>query len=122
MLVVAVSAFVAGAAHVGFGLFGAIRQIDGLVGATAGTADSAFPSTVESPASGIEAPAVPPAAVRVPEAPSEVERDLRFDADAAAREAADRDSNVAELLNDPDPAVGSAVRDFITSLAAPGNR
>jgi len=46
---------------------------------------------------------------------------VRFDVEAAIREAGDRDPNVAELLNDPDPAVSGAVRDFITHLDPPGS-
>ena len=122
LVVVLLFVAIAGAADVGFELIGAMRQIDGLVGATTGTTDSAVPAApgesvrLVPPAPGIEAPVVTPDVDAL-----ESEPYLRFDADAAVREAADRDSSVAEFFNDPDPAVGSAVRDFITSLAPPGS-
>jgi hypothetical protein len=43
-----------------------------------------------------------------------------FDPEGALHAAAEADPNVAELLNDADPAVGAAVRDFVYTLAAPG--
>jgi len=117
--------------NIGFKLAGAIRQVTALAGASAGSAVRAADRQGSRAAARVEsAPVAPPAqSAAVPQSapttePRTPEREpyLRFDTEAALREAADRDSNLALLLNDPDPAVGSAVQDFITSLAAPGSQ
>jgi len=117
-------------ANLGFKLFGALRQIDTLAGASAGIASSmpseARHSTRVEPASSVlpapSAAAAEQTAATLPSPVSEGEPQVPFDTEAALREAGDRDPDVAEFLNDPDPAVGGAVRDFITSLAPPGGR
>src|SRR5512143_2612734 len=99
VLVVAASAATAG---VGYRLSGALRQVNALAGgaARAVTATPAAPPLeVGSP------PSLPPAPLAarpepVDEEASAREPVARFDADAAVREAADRDANVAELLGD----------------------
>jgi hypothetical protein len=112
-------------ASVGFRLLGAMRQIDALASTSAAgattSAVSAAPRAEPVPAGVPGARVVvestaPTAEPLVPES----EPTLRFDAEAAVREAGDRDANVAELLDDPDPAVSGAVRDFITHLDPPG--
>jgi hypothetical protein len=108
-------------ANVGFRLVGALGQIDVLAGTDAGAAAS-------SEGVAVPRPTAPVAAARVVESTATTADALvpesgpapRFDTEAALRDAGDLDSNVAELLNDPDPAVGNAVRDFITSLVPPG--
>jgi hypothetical protein len=114
-------------ANIGLKLAGAMRQVGALAGANVGSAVSAVDPEGARAKSVSVAPPAPSARAAVeqsapatePGAPAS-EQSPRFDTEAALREAGDRDANVAELLNDPDPAVGSAVRDFITSLAPPG--
>ena len=131
LAVVLVFTALAAVGNIGLKLTGAMRQVDALAGANAGPRVSA-PDPERSHAavraeSGPVAPPVQIAGAAVerlaptaePRAP-ESEQDLRFDTEAALREAGDRDPSVAELLNDPDPGVGSAVQDFITSLTPPG--
>jgi hypothetical protein len=118
-VVVAIAALVV-AVKLGFELTGALRQMHAL--ADTAVVD-AVPAVAPAPqrAAPREPRATPPAQRPAPD--DEPSATLpTFDADAAVREAGDRDSNIAELLNDPDPAVGSAVRDFITHLETPGNR
>lgn len=125
LAVVLVFTALAGVANLGFRLAGAMRQVGSLAGANVGSAVSAADADGENAKS--VSVATPNASVAVeqsapttePRAPAS-EPSPRFDTDAALREAGDRDANVTELLNDPDPAVGNAVRDFITSLAPPG--
>ncbi len=108
--------------NIGFKLAGAIRQVTALAGANAGSAVRAADRQGSRAAARVESiPVAPPAQSVAVEQSAPPEPYLRFDTEAALREAAYRDSNLAELLNDPDPAVGRAVQDFITSLAAPGS-
>jgi len=119
------------AANVGFQLAGAIRQVGALRGVNAVSAVSAVDSTSPravprtASVSAATAPAGaangPPAPAAEPRAPDD-EPHVPFDTEAALREAGDRDENVAELMNDPDLAVGSAVRDFLTDLVPAGSR
>jgi hypothetical protein len=44
-----------------------------------------------------------------------------FDPEAAIRAAETQDPGLAELLSNPDPAVGAAIRDFVTSIEPPGS-
>ena len=122
LVVVLALAAVAAVAIVGVSLVGAIRQIDALGVTTAGVTTSAIPAVVRAAEVESAHPVPPAPSTGVPLDPDERERESQrpFDAEAAVREAGDRDSNVAELLNDPDPAVASAVRDFVTSLAPAG--
>ncbi len=133
LVAVLVFAAVAALANLGFELVGAMRQIDTLAGASAGTANSAISAALRatqaasaplvSRAPSAETAVEPTAATReLPLPVPESEPHARFDAEAALREAGDRDPNVADLSNDPDPAVGSAVRDFITHLDSPGGQ
>jgi len=127
LAVVLVFTALAAVVNVGFRLAGAMRQVGALAGANVGSAVIAVDPEGANAKSVSVAPPAPSASVAVeqsapttePRAPAS-EPSPRFDADAALREAGDRDANVTELLNDPDPAVGSAVRDFITSLGPPG--
>ena len=117
--------------NVGFRLAGALRQIGALAGARpASPVRAAYPEAfgttaraeyvpVASPESsggvamGRSAPATEPH-TSASEPPS------RFDTEAALLEIAERDPGLTELLNDADPAVGDAVRDFLRSLAEAG--
>jgi hypothetical protein len=128
--ILVVLALVAAAAvvNLGFKLVGALRQIDTLAGARVGAANPVVSATLRateraSAPAGSRVPSAEAAGqtAAMPELPlRESEPPLRFDTEAALREASDGDPNVAEILNDPDPTVGGAVRDFITGLAPRG--
>lgn len=119
ILIVVVLGVLAAAAHVGFRLAGALSTLHAIALVGSGTRPAAIPAAAApAPRTG----AIMERASETPEPPvSEAEPYARFDAEAAAREAADRDPNVADLLNDPDPDVGGAVRDFFRSLDRPGD-
>jgi len=113
----------------GFRLAGALQQLDALAGGNARVAATSTPrASTPMKRTAVVAPATSPGVVteqattpfELPDQASVAY--ARFDTEAAVREAGERDANVAALLNDPDPAVGGAVRDFITQLdAPPGN-
>jgi len=125
-IVVAVTALVALGvlANAGLMLVGARRQVDAFARAGAERAATgvarATSSAADSPAAPAPSPVTSVGRVAETREPLAADVDVRFDPDAALREAGDRDPNVAELMNDADPAVGDAVRDFITHLDAPG--
>ena len=118
-------------ANIGFKLAGAMRQLGALADAKSGLPPSAvypeeagatpraeYVSAASPEPSGRVARERPAPATESPASASEPP--VRFDTEAALREAGDRDPSVTDLLNDGDPAVGAAVRDFITSLAPTG--
>ena len=119
--VIAFAAF----ANAGRALIGARKQIDAMGGAYLShrpvLSARALP---EAPAGGTRG-AAPAESIRVaqeeqagvePAAPP----GSGFDPAAAIHAAADQDPGLAELLNNPDPAVGAAIRDFVTSVEPPG--
>lgn len=129
-ILIAAAALVAFAAmaNVGYRLAGALRQVDALARTDAGgAAAGVLRATGVAPA---PAATLVPSAEVLAERPTETRKPLEaegepyvpFDVDAALHAAGDHDPNVAELLNDPDPAVGGAVREFITHLDPPGGR
>lgn len=119
LIVVLVAAALAAAVKVGVDLRAALGQVDALVGVVAVDASRAVePVVTPAPPRRVAPPS--PAAV-LDDAPAG-EPAPRFDVEEAVRAAGDRDQNVAELLNDPDPAIGAAIRDLITQLEAPGGR
>lgn len=132
-ILIAVAALVvfAAMANVGYRLAGALRQVDALARTDAGGAAAGVLRATDAAPASAAATLVPNAEVLVERAtearkPLEPEPEgepyVPFDVDAALRAAGDHDPNVAELLDDPDPAVGDAVREFITHLDPPGGR
>jgi len=113
--------------NVGFKLAGALRQVGELAGANVGSVLGVSDPQGLNAVARVEVFSVAPPAPKAageqvvlathPSAP-ESEPPLWFDTEAALREAGDHDPNVAELLSDPDPAVSSAVRAFITSASS----
>jgi hypothetical protein len=130
IIVVLVLSVVATVCDVGFNLVGALQQIEALVDGTAGDLASAAVSLAPRPeirtgdaAAVTPVPRMAPAdhpAQRTEPLVLEDEPRLEFDSHGALQAAGERDPSVAELLNDPDPAIGNAVRDFVTQLDRPG--
>ena len=116
VIAVLMLAVVATVSDVGFNLVGALQQIEALVDGTGGDPASAAVSFAPRPG----VPAQHLTQTTEPLVPEDEPR-LEFDSDGALRAAGERDANIAELLNDPDPAIGNAVRDFVTQLDRPGS-
>jgi hypothetical protein len=115
-------AFVA-TATIGSRLSASLRQVHMLVRTAAVDAPGA--AVPAPPAADEPARTVPPATSPLPvvgDEPDAREPAPRFDVEETVRDAAASDANVAELLNDPDPAIGAAVRDFVQSIEPPGGR
>jgi len=127
-IVVLLLAIVATVADVGFNLVGALRQVEALVvGNAAGAAGAAVPFAPRAEDATVAVPsqaAVLEADHRAQEtAPFEPEDEpqLEFESEEALRTAGERDASVAELVNDADPAISNALRDFVTHLDRPGS-
>lgn len=120
LVVVVVLVVIATAVDVGLRLAAAVHELGAI--ARVGTSGTSRATRLDAAVS------VPSAEVLVegnPETPGlptpDAEPYLRFDTEAAVREAGERDPNVAELLNDSDPEVGGALRDFMRTLDRPGD-
>jgi hypothetical protein len=131
LAVVLVAAALATLGNAGLKLAGALRQIDAIARTNLHAQDTTAVEAAKRAAPlgrarvAIAASAVPSTghAAPVPELPaSEPEGSAasRFDAEAAIHAAGERDPKVAELLADPDPGVGAAIRDFINNIEPPG--
>jgi hypothetical protein len=129
IIVVLVLAVVATVGDVGFNLVGALQQIEALADGTSGDLASAAVWFAPRPGMRARDAAVVTPPARMAPADHRAQRTeplvledaarLEFDSDGALQAAGERDPNLAELLNDPDPAIGNAVRDFVTQLDRP---
>ena len=118
-------------ANVGLRLIGAGHQIAAIASAPRAHRPPASGPAVPEQAAGPDAGTVQTESVHVvrdvapinPE-PAAVEAAALpgsgFDPEGAIHAAAQQDPGLAELLNNPDPAVGAAIRDFVTSVEPTG--
>jgi hypothetical protein len=125
-------AALAAAGNVGFKLADALRQVEAITSTKSVTRDGppveaarrmALPETAAvvvptppraEPLHAGRRPVAEPPALEPAGLPGS-----DFNSETAIHAAAERDPAIAELLSDPDPAVGAAIRDFINNIEPP---